>query len=426
MKKNYLLLLLAVCGILCSSNANAQSKSILFLGNSYTNSNGTLPNMLKAVANSLGNVIETEMNAPGGYTFNSHSTNPTSLNLISSREWDYVVLQGQSQYPAFPPNEVLVYVYPYAAKLCDSIHTNSNCTQILFFMTWGYKNGDASNCAAYTPFCTYEGMQWRLRQSYVQMAEDNDAWAVPCGMAVKSIRETNPEIDLYSSDGSHPSIHGTYLAACTFYSSIFHKTTVGASYIPAGISESEAGILQNTAWNVFADSLDVWNIDTTTVRADFEPMFLTKSVNAQFANFSENADSCFWVFGDGTEQWQYPGFSNNYDMMYHVYPAEAEYDICLTAYKGCTFDKICKTRYIFISEINKEVTGDKVAIYPNPITDGKIFIENNKSTSCIITDLSGRIVLNAIITNGTIDISSLSVGNYIIKIDSHIYKISVL
>jgi hypothetical protein len=284
------------------------------------------------------------------------------------------VLQEQSQRPSFPPSQVAVEVYPYAQILSDSVHNNSSCTQLLFFMTWGYLNGDASNCPYYTPLCTYAGMQWRLRQSYVEMAEDNNAWAVPCGMAVKSVRETNPEISLYAGDGSHPSIHGTYLAACTFYASIFHKSPVGASYISTGISESEATILQTAAWNVFADSLDIWMIDTTTVRADFEPMFLTKSVQAQFENYSQNADSCFWVFGDETEEWQFPYSGTNYDILYHTYPAEAEYDICLTAYKGCTFKKTCKTRYIFISDIIAN-ENTEIITYPNPVAKYLIMLD---------------------------------------------------
>lgn len=425
MMKKTLLLLVTAYLLFCALDLNSQTKSILFIGNSYTYYNDGLPTMLKNVANSMGDVLETEMNAPGGYTFQAHSVNSTTLDLISSRAWDYVVLQEQSQRPSFPPSQVLTEVYPYAKILSDSVHSNSNCTQLLFFMTWGYQNGDASNCPYYTPLCTYEGMQWRLRQSYVEMAETNNAWAVPCGMAVKSVRTTNPEINLYAGDGSHPSIHGTYLAACTFYSSIYHKTPVGASYIPSGISESEATILQNAAWNVFADSLDVWLIDTTTVRSDFEPMFLTKSVAAQFENYSENADSCLWVFGDETEAWQYPYSGSDYDMMHHTYPAEAEYDICLTAYKGCTFKKTCKTRYIFISEILDDEQTD-IIVYPNPIADGLLKIENASNQVCRITDQTGRQVAEIMVINNQIDLNELAAGTYSLKVDSKIFKIIVL
>jgi hypothetical protein len=420
------ILLLSVTAflLLCVITLHSQSKSVLFIGNSYTFYNDGLPTVLKNVANSLGDVIETEMNAPGGYTFQAHAVNSTTLDLISSRAWDYVVLQEQSQRPSFPPSQVATEVYPYAQVLSDSVHNNSSCTQLLFFMTWGYLNGDASNCPYYTPLCTYEGMQWRLRQSYVEMAEANNAWAVPCGMAVKSVRETNPEISLYAGDGSHPSIHGTYLAACTFYASIFHKSPVGASYISTGISESEATILQTAAWNVFADSLDIWLIDTTTVRADFEPMFLTKSVEAQFENYSENADSCFWVFGDETEEWQYPIEGTYYNFMYHTYPAEAEYDICLTAYKGCSFKKTCKTRYIFISDI---VASDNLEIlaYPNPVADGILKIENANDQVCRISDQTGRLVAEIPVINNQVSLSELAAGTYSLQVDSKIFKIIV-
>ena len=41
------------------------------------------------------------------------------------------------------------------------------------------------------------------------------------GMAWKHTRDQQPSINLYSSDGSHPSVAGTYLAACTFYATLF-------------------------------------------------------------------------------------------------------------------------------------------------------------------------------------------------------------
>ncbi len=422
MKKLYFILTL--CSLtLFVSNSFSQTKSILFLGNSYTYYNGGLPTMLKNIANSLGETIEVESNALGGYTLENHSTNSTSLELIASRNWDYVVLQEQSQKPSFPPSQVETEVYPYSTVLCDSIYSNNTCTKPLFFMTWGYENGDASNCPYYTPLCTYEGMQWRLRQSYVEMAEANNAWAVPCGMAVKAVRESNPEIGLYYTDGSHPSIHGTYLAACTFYSSIYHKSAAGA-YIPTEITADEAAILQNAAWAVVSDSLDIWRIDTTTVRADFEPVFLTKSVTAYLMNYSENSDSCLWIFGDGTQQMQYLSLDNNYQMMTHEYPAEAEYEICLIAYKGCDEDMVCKTRYIFISGVSEE-PGKSFTIFPNPVKDGLICIENADKSVCRIFNSEGKIVLKSIITDNKIDISDLNAGSYILQCGSKSTKFVV-
>lgn len=395
-----------------------QTKNILFLGNSYTYYNEGLPEMFKMVAESKGKSVETYSNSPGGYTFSMHSTNSTSLNLISSQIWDFVVLQEQSQLPSFPPSQVETDVYPYATILCDSIRANSHCTTPLFFMTWGRKNGDASNCTEYPPICTYLGMQWRLRQSYVEMAGNNDAWVAPVGMAFKSVITSNPEIELYSGDESHPSYCGTYLAACTFFSVIFNESSLGA-YIPEQVTADQALVLQNAAWNVVIDSLDIWRIDTTTVRADFEPMFQTKTVLAQFANYSVNADSCLWNFGDGSLAiMQYPVFDNIYDIMYHTYPEEAEYNICLTAYKGCNSVDTCKIRDIIISEFNNSAVNTS-QLFPNPAND-IIFIDNENyvGSNAEIFDITGKIIKSVLLTENEmiIKVNDLTEGLYLIRI----------
>jgi hypothetical protein len=289
-------------------------------------------------------------------------------------------------------------------------------------MTWGHKYGDQSNCQNYQPLCTYQGMQWRLRQSYVEMAENNDAWLSPVGMAFAKIIETNPEIELYSADNSHPSVYGTYLAACTFYSTIFHKSPVGSTYISSGINVNQAEILQNAAWSVFADSLDTWNIDTTKLRVDFEYLTLLSNTESYFLNSSQNADSCYWQFGDDEDFWQY----DMNELVTHLYPESGNYEVCLTAYKGnCDSEKICKNYYISIdySLIDENSAKNKINIYPNPSSDGIIFIENAKNKSCSIIDLSGRIICKKELENQKLNLSDLSKGIYFIEIDSKIYKI---
>ena len=91
------------------------------------------------------------------------------LTKINQQQWDYVVLQAQSQELSFSPFQVASDSYPYAEILVDSIFANSSCTEPLFFMTWGRKYGDQSNCQFYPPVCTYLGMQQRLRESYLDM-----------------------------------------------------------------------------------------------------------------------------------------------------------------------------------------------------------------------------------------------------------------
>lgn len=254
MKKAHVILVIFLFG-LCQAQV---SKKVLFIGNSYTNVNN-LPNLIDQLAISAGNDLIHDSNTPGGYTFQAHSTNNTTLNKIASNNWDFVVLQEQSQIPSFPPSQVATDCYPYAAILNDSIRANNSCTEPLFYMTWGRKNGDASNCGFYPPLCTYAGMQDRLRTSYMELATNNKASVAPVGVAWETVRSLYPGIELYSPDESHPSLAGSYLAACVFYSSIFRESSLGLSYT-AGLDSTTVYRLQDIASSTVLDSLNLWRI----------------------------------------------------------------------------------------------------------------------------------------------------------------------
>ena len=251
--------ILLVSLVLLSSLCYAQTKSILFIGNSYTQCNGGLENMLKSLAASKGIEIEAEEAAIGGYSLKKHCNNQQTLDKIRSKDWDYVVLQEFSVNPAYPPEVVDTLTYPYAKILSDMIHNQSICTQLYFYMTWGRKNGYLSD-TTYMPLTTFEGMQRRLAESYCEMAIDNDGSVAPVGIAWKYVRDNYPEINLYTEDNSHPSPQGTYLAACVFYASIFKASPEGAKFT-YGLSENEANILQHAAAIVVLDNMEIWRLD---------------------------------------------------------------------------------------------------------------------------------------------------------------------
>jgi hypothetical protein len=287
MKKS--LLFLAIIPLLSFGQLK---KEVLFIGNSYTYYND-LPNLIKEIALSFGDTLVHESSTPGGYSFSAHSTNTQTLSKINQQQWDYVVLQAQSQEPSLSPGYVNSNVLPAAQVLIDAIESNSLCIEPLFFMTWGRKFGDASNCVAYPPVCTYLGMQERLRTRYLDMSFIHNASCSPVGMAWKNSIAINSTIDLYTSDNSHPSIYGSYLAACTFYASIFKKSAVGSSYWPNAIDSATAYSLQQIGSSTVLDSLAVWNI----FNADFGFQQFNDSVS--FTNLSSNYESVFWDFGDG-------------------------------------------------------------------------------------------------------------------------------
>jgi hypothetical protein len=248
------LLLLALIIPICLQSQI--KKKVLFIGNSYTYVN-SLPQLIYDLAITKQDTLVFDQLVTGGFTFNNHCANPQTWQKIRSVKWDYVVLQAQSQEPSFSPAQVASNTFPYAKQLCDSVKSAHPCSKILFFMTWGRKNGDAFNCNAYPPVCTYAGMQARLRQSYMMFKDSLKAHCAPVGVAWKTCRIQNPGIELYQPDESHPSMQGSYLAACVFYTSIFNKTSQGSTFL-AGLNVSDVNILQGLASKTVLDSTDLW------------------------------------------------------------------------------------------------------------------------------------------------------------------------
>lgn len=53
--------------------------------------------MVNSMASSTSDILVHDENTPGGARFLNHVANPTTLNKINADNWDYVVLQAQSQ-----------------------------------------------------------------------------------------------------------------------------------------------------------------------------------------------------------------------------------------------------------------------------------------------------------------------------------------
>ncbi|MEI7999458.1 MAG: DUF4886 domain-containing protein [Candidatus Omnitrophota bacterium] len=214
---------------------------VLFVGNSLTYVND-LPKMISQIAQSRNFVMENDMYAPGGYKLSQHALDPVLKDKINHSKWDFVVLQEQSQLPAFSKEQVSREVYPYAETLSQLIKQSNSKTRVVFYMTMALKDGDQENIKIFPELATYEGMQKKINPSYIQMAQQNQGILVPVGVVWQKVRSDKPELELYADD-RHPSLIGTYLTACVFYSILFHDSPIGISY-PSQIDEGTANYLQ--------------------------------------------------------------------------------------------------------------------------------------------------------------------------------------
>jgi hypothetical protein len=244
----------------------------LFLGNSYTGVNN-LPQMVSQLATSAGDTLVYDSNTPGGYTLQGHSTLAASLAKIRVGTWDVVVLQEQSQIPAFPLAQVERQCFPYSRYLDSVVKAHNPRVRTYFYMTWGRKNGDVSNCAAVPDVCTYRGMDSLLRARYEIMADRTGGAIAPAGAVWRRLRRVNPALELYQSDASHPSVAGTYAAACAFYATLFQKSALRITN-NAGLSANDASAIKDAANVVAFDSLVYWRVSSPTAiltnnRVDF-------------------------------------------------------------------------------------------------------------------------------------------------------------
>ena len=391
----------------------AQQKSVLFIGNSYTYYNN-MPQILVDMALTTGDSLIVDSSTPGGARLVQHAVNPQTLSKIASNNWDYVAIQAQSQEPSWPISQVQTEVFPHAKTLCDSIRSGSSCSMPVFFMTWGRKNGDASNCPNWPPVCTYQGMDSLLSERYQTMADDNDGLVSPVGAVWKYLRANHPSIELYTADESHPSAAGSYAAACAFYVTILRKDPTLISF-NGTLTATEAQQIRAAAKTVVFDDFLQWNIGAYDPIADFS--FTEAGTTVNFTNTSVKSDQYLWFFGDGD--------SSSLENPIHTYASPGEYLVTLDAISCDQFSVHTDTVSIVLGVEDNQL--DVVLkVYPNPANQILQIDLNSLSGTGIyqleIIDLNGKSIHTEMVNNQqsniAVEVSNIPSGFYFVKVSS--------
>ncbi|MFT3796722.1 T9SS type A sorting domain-containing protein [Flavobacterium sp.] len=249
--------------LLCLIGASAQeTKKVLFLGNSYTYANN-LPQMIAYAAESTGKNLLFDMHAPGGYYLGQHLTNAVSLEKIAVGNWDNIVLQDQSLAMAYPG--YFMNGLPSSRALDSIIKLHNPCVQTMFFATWGRKNGGTHVCGE--PYCDppevivrdYFQMDSDIETHYQFFADSLKSSMGPVGAVWRYIRQNYPSIELFEPDESHPTLAGSYAAACCFYAVIFRSDPSLITF-DGWIPAPQAAAIRNAAKLVVYDQLLQWNV----------------------------------------------------------------------------------------------------------------------------------------------------------------------
>jgi hypothetical protein len=146
------------------------------------------------------------------------------------RQFDAVMFMDCSQCPIHP--QLGSVFHEYSKKNSDIIRANG--ARPILFMSWAYKDKPE--------------MTAQLAEQYVKAGKANNAQVVPAGLAFAKSVQRRPDLELYVADKRHPTLAGTYLAACTVYGALLGKSPVGNTYT-AGLPKDVVAHLQQTAWD---------------------------------------------------------------------------------------------------------------------------------------------------------------------------------
>ena len=236
---------------------DTDSLRVLWVGNSYTYYND-MPSTVRQIAATQKVKLSCTRFLKGGERLSGHLKNQKLLDAIAAGGWDYVILQEQSSAPAMPTRQVAREVYPAARTLDSLVHVASPDARVIFYLTWGHKNGNRFPIPEYPPANSYGTMQERLITSYLEMAYDNDAWCAPVGMAWRRVRAERPDYVLYAQDCFHPGPLGSYLAANVIFTTIYGKPYQTACTLDFPAEQAE--YIQRVAQQTVLENLTLLNI----------------------------------------------------------------------------------------------------------------------------------------------------------------------
>ena len=284
--------------------ASVKEKSnLLMIGNSYVSFHNLI-GMLESMLEESG-AYDTERSvfyeqAVGSATLRMHylaamQEGSQFGQVLRKRKipWNYIVLQEQSLTGASVTSQnlaevvelhnVLVEAVAAASPVpTDNISNNSSSSsirpvKIIFMMTWGRRDGVRDNSDMFPDFLTMNARLEQGYRAYVNATTSNSAnhhfnpqqhqtILAPVGLAFQYIYEQDqrgrgkpnpgkdPSTDFYRlydpavNDGSHPSVHGSYLAACVLYGVLTGGFDPRAlTYAPPGVHARDRDRWQQAA-----------------------------------------------------------------------------------------------------------------------------------------------------------------------------------
>ncbi len=191
---------------------------VLFVGNSLTYRGGGVDIHYRHLVRDC----DTDRIVKGGAALKALL--PLAEELIRNGNWDIVILQDDLP-------ETSIEDFMESVRTGGTIVRESGARPVLL-MTWPYKRLGWIDTGG-------------IADAHRKVATETQMILAPAGLAWKAAQEAASELNLYDKDREHPSVAGSFLAACTLAASLgtLQVSSAAVRNRPAELSETAANFL---------------------------------------------------------------------------------------------------------------------------------------------------------------------------------------
>lgn len=244
LQKFFLLALFVVIGInVFNTKAHAAETTeqipikILFIGNSQTYYND-MPSMLEGLAKADNINCQVKSITGSSYKLSQFATtgnayNTKILNALAADNYDYVVLQEHR----VNIMKDLESTQNAISQLKEKIDQSGAKT--ILYATQGDHLGRDFTINGTSIYYDNNTLQYYMNKNYYSLSGVFDCDIAPVGLNYTRCMNEYPEITLYNEDMIHPSLEGSYLAACTLYQVILGQSAYNNQYLPGSEYDTE-------------------------------------------------------------------------------------------------------------------------------------------------------------------------------------------
>ena len=199
---------------------------VLFIGNSFTARND-LPGLIGKLAKAARLDYRHALISAGGASLRRHWNAGEATKAIDRGGFDVVVLQEQSTLPIKNAERMKENV-----RLFDERIRTAGAKTALY-LTWARRHAPQTQAA--------------ITEAYTSIGRELGAMVIPAGEAWRTFLAQHDKPILHDRDDSHPTLAGSYLAACVAFAVLLRRSPARLRVTIDGLAPEDAQLLQRVA-----------------------------------------------------------------------------------------------------------------------------------------------------------------------------------